>query len=85
MPPLMQVGNVEVAAVSGEVAAVVDSETRRDTWRNALENDHKKTRQALKKMHEAWELSNDFCIPEDLHESLCQLRGNRIRLWVCVW
>ncbi|XP_042880374.1 uncharacterized protein LOC122258473 [Penaeus japonicus] len=68
------VGNVEVAAVSGEVAAVVDSETRRDTWRNALENDHKKTRQALKKMHEAWELSNDFCIPEDLHESLCQLR-----------
>ncbi|XP_047498195.1 uncharacterized protein LOC125045122 [Penaeus chinensis] len=68
------VGNVEVAAVSGEVAAVVDSETRRDTWRDALENDHKKTRQALKKMQEAWELSTDFCIPEDLHESLCQLR-----------
>nr|XP_027234925.1 uncharacterized protein LOC113826251 [Penaeus vannamei] len=25
-------------------------------------------------MQEAWELSTDFCIPEDLHESLCQLR-----------
>lgn len=68
-------GNVEVAALSGEVTSVVESEARRDSWRQILKEDTRKTQEALKKMQDAWEKAVDRTIPEDLHESLCQLRG----------
>ncbi|KAK3890717.1 hypothetical protein Pcinc_005352 [Petrolisthes cinctipes] len=70
----MDVGNVEVAAVSGEVVAVVESEARREAWREALQKDAQGTQEALDKIHQYWEEAVSHTIPEDLHSSLCQLR-----------
>ncbi|XP_042205497.1 dynein regulatory complex protein 1-like isoform X2 [Homarus americanus] len=68
------VGNVEVAALSGEVKAAVESETRRDAWKNTLEEDTRKTQEALKQIHQYWEKVVTLTIPEDLYDGLCQLR-----------
>ncbi|XP_066971230.1 dynein regulatory complex protein 1-like [Macrobrachium rosenbergii] len=69
------VGNVEVAALSGEVNAVVESECRQEAWRKSLQEDAEKTEKALKKMNDHWEhAATKLKIPEDLHASLCQLK-----------
>ncbi|XP_068241154.1 dynein regulatory complex protein 1-like [Palaemon carinicauda] len=69
------VGNVEVAALSGEVNAVVESEGRQDAWRMTLQEDTEQTTKALKKMNDHWEhAATKLKIPEDLHESLSQLK-----------
>ncbi|XP_045604926.2 dynein regulatory complex protein 1-like isoform X2 [Procambarus clarkii] len=68
------VGNVEVAALSGEVTAVVESEGRQAEWKNTLEEDNRKTQEALEKIQQYWQNTITLSIPEDLHQSLCQLR-----------
>ncbi|KAK7084377.1 hypothetical protein SK128_021954 [Halocaridina rubra] len=69
------VGNVEVAALSGEVAAVAESEGRQESWRKTLEEDTKKSEAALKQIQKSWDYATTkLTVPEDLHDSLCQFR-----------
>ncbi|XP_071512279.1 dynein regulatory complex protein 1-like isoform X3 [Panulirus ornatus] len=68
------VGNVEVAALSGEVTAVVESEARTQAWRHSQQQDLQQTQDALNKMQEAWEAAVHLTLPEDLHQTLCQLK-----------
>ncbi|XP_053642955.2 dynein regulatory complex protein 1-like [Cherax quadricarinatus] len=68
------VGNVEVAALSGEVAAVVESEGRQDEWRKTLEEDTRKTNLVLEKIQQYWQDAITLAVPEELYDSLCQLK-----------
>uniref|UniRef100_A0A0P4W235 Dynein regulatory complex protein 1 n=2 Tax=Scylla olivacea TaxID=85551 RepID=A0A0P4W235_SCYOL len=69
-----QVGNVEVAALSWEVRARVESEGRREEWRTRLEEDSRKTHDALHRIQQYWEEVVGLSVPEDLHQGLCQLQ-----------
>ena len=72
---IVQVGNVEVAALSWEVLARVESEGRREEWRSTLEEDSRKTHDALHRIQQYWEEVVGLSVPEDLHQGLCQLQG----------
>ncbi|XP_050734398.1 uncharacterized protein LOC127007434 isoform X2 [Eriocheir sinensis] len=68
------VGNVEVAALSWEVVARVESEGQRENWRSRLEDDSRKTHDALHRIQQYWEEVVGLSVPEDLHQGLCQLQ-----------
>lgn len=66
---------MEVAALSWEVLARVQSEKQREDWRWRLENDSRMTHDALHRIQQYWEEVVGLNVPEDLHQGLCQLQG----------
>ena len=71
----LQVGNVEVAAVSGEVVSVVSAEKTSDQWKNLLEEDEDATRKALETIHDKWEVAIKHEVAENIYSDLCDLKG----------